>query len=419
MDPDTAKPPSALLDGALATNLFAAGMPRGACNERWMLNHPAALQALQTAFVQAGCDVLYAPTFSANRPCLDRFGLGGETSDINRRLVQLTREVAQGCAVAGNLSPTGLSIEPYGETSFDLLCDIYAEQANALNEAGVDLFAIETMLSITEARAAVLACRRYGKPVWVTFTLNEHDELCSGASPLAALITLQELGISAFGFNCSHGPDQICTVIREIAPYAHLPLIAKPNAGLPNPLLPDVYEISPPMFAAAMERILDAGAAIVGGCCGSTAEHIQCLRKLIDSRAAPPDSISIPTPKEDIPGEDELLLTSFKELFLLSRERVTLSEPIACSLDMADCLLEAEEEGADVLQITVQSEEEALDFSRNAHLAKLPVCFHSDEEEALERVLFLYNGRALVDLRSAIPQEILASIAARYGAILY
>lgn len=410
---ETHPPKPLLLDGATATNLFQAGMPHEGCPEQWILRHPGVIQALQSAFVKAGSDVIYAPTFGANRIRLAQYGLEGETADINRRLVKLSREVAQDCLVAGNLSPTGLSIEPYEEINFDLLCDVYTEQANALNEAGADLFAIESMLSLTEARAAVLACRRFQKPVYVTFTLNERGELYSGAEMLSSLVTLQELGISGYGFNCCFGPNQVAEAVREAAAFAKIPLIAKPNAGMPNPLRPDVYEISPVMLQAAMRDCLDAGAEIIGGCCGCTPEHIAALRELLDTYRFCSKDLAAEK------SSTQILLTSFKELFRLESDRIELSAAIYCSLDMTEKVIAAEAGNADVLLFSIQTVEEASVFAQNAHLVKLPVCFHSDEEEGLERALFLYNGIAMVDGRSSIPADALRAIAARYGAVVY
>lgn len=181
MQDDIPIPRYTLLDGGTATSLFRAGMKPDGCSETWMLSHPDEVLRLQRAYVEAGSEVLYAPTFSANEARLSRFGLGKEVERINAELAALTKQAADGRArVAGNLSPTGLSIEPAGETSFDELCRIYADQAAALDGAGVDLFAIETMLSVTEARAAVMACRKYKKPVWVTMTLDQDGMLLAG-----------------------------------------------------------------------------------------------------------------------------------------------------------------------------------------------------------------------------------------------
>lgn len=408
-----------LLDGATATNLYAKGLPHDTCVEEWILSHPEAIRELQQEFIEAGSDILYAPTFGANRARLAPYGHADKVRDYNLRLAALSLETAGRCSpagkrvrVAGNLAPTGLPLLPAGELSFSELIAIYDEQASALAEAGVDLFAIETMLSVAEARAAVLACRKYGKPVFVTMALNEHGELFDGGSFAGALVALQGLGIAGFGLNCSSGLESIAESIREIAHFAAVPLIVKPNAGEPNPVLPGAYDLGPASLRALLEQAVDAGATILGGCCGATPAHIAELRALIDGY----------TPKPAPADHDEvhdILLASDRELFLLDCDRIEFTEPLLPEVDMADDLLAAEEDSTDVILIQIETPEEAGEFADNAHLARLPVCIHSNSEEALELALLSYHGRCMVDRDCAIPEDSLSDIAARYGAVIY
>ncbi len=407
MQDDIPIPRYTLLDGGTATSLFGAGMKPDECPETWMLSHPDEVLRLQRAYVEAGSEVLYAPTFSANEARLSRFGLEKEAERINAKLAALTKQAAAGRArVAGNLSPTGLSIEPAGETSFDELCRIYADQAAALDDAGVDLFVIETMLSVTEARAAVMACRKYKKPVWVTMTLDQDGMLLSGGQPLACLITLQRLGVDGFGFNCGAGIEGMVTALRTVSPYASVPLIAKPN------ILPE-HACAPEQFADWVRLLLNAGASIVGGCCGTAPEHIraahECLRRYEPHPMAPLTSAQ----------ENDIWLTNEKTLFALDEDRIEFTAPIACSHDMSDDFFAAERDSFDVMLVSVETPDDALDFARNAPFAALPVCFQSEDPEALSRALFLYNGRAMVDSNSTIEESRLRKIADRYGAFVY
>ncbi|WMJ22061.1 homocysteine S-methyltransferase family protein [Paludicola sp. MB14-C6] len=401
-----------LLDGATATNLYAKGMPKGICIEEYLLNHPELIQELQTEFVAAGSDIIYAPTFSANRAKLQTFGFENHVTEWNKKLVALTKEVANGKKVAGDLSPTGLFIEPYGDTTFAELVDIYKEQASALNEAGVDLFVIETMLSLSESRAAVIACREFNKPIFVTVTINEKGRLLSGATPLTCLITLQELGISAFGINCSCGPESLVECIEELSQFSKIPLIAKPNAGQPNPLLENVYDLSPVMMKNNIARLLEAGASIIGGCCGTTPEHIHEMRELLDTY--PPHEKIVPP---ELPND--MILCNETQLFALDNERIEFTEPIFCEYDMADQFLTAEEDSFDVLLIHLNTVDDANQFIINSHLANLPVCFHSTNEKALVTALFSYQGRCIVDNQSPIEMTYLEQLSKKYGAILY
>ncbi|MEG0692099.1 MAG: homocysteine S-methyltransferase family protein [Oscillospiraceae bacterium] len=410
---DNDNPRSMLLDGATGTNLYLRGMPQGVCIEEWILDHPEVIQEIQSRFIEAGSDIIYAPTFSANREKLGFYGHADKVLELNHRLVALSKEVAGDKLVAGGMSPTGLFVEPFGETSFDELVSIYSQQAEALNTAGVDLFVIETMLSLTETRAAVLACRGYHKPIYVTITVNERGKTLSGASAFTCLVVLQELGISGFGLNCSFGPELIGEQLKEIAPFAKIPLIAKPNAGQPNPLLENTYELSPTIMSQMMKEVLDAGATIIGGCCGTTPDHIREMRKLLNSYHH--DEENKPYREQ----ANDMLLANETEIFALDNDRIEFSEPIYCEFDMADTLLSCEEESFDVIQIYLETIDEALQFSLNSHFAKLPICFHSSSIAALERALYLYSGRAMIDCQCPIERDELNQLAKKYGAIVY
>ena len=226
-----------LLDGATGTQLQQRGMPQGVCTETWVLEHPDALVDLQRAYVAAGSQILMAPTFGANRANLAHHGITGKTGEYNRALVELSRRAAGGKAlVAADLSPTGLFIPPFGDTSFDQLVDIYAEQATACHAAGADLFVLETTMTMPEARAAVLAVKSVSdRPVWVSFTCDENGRTLSGTDVLAAMIVMQGMGVSAFGLNCSTGPAAMLVQRVRVTPDAAVPRRAQPNAGLPQP----------------------------------------------------------------------------------------------------------------------------------------------------------------------------------------
>ncbi len=195
-------------------------MPAGACTEQWVLGHPEACWSSRglCGGRQPGAD---RPTFGANRVRLEQHGIFGQVADYNRRLVELSRQAAGGRAlVAGDMAPTGLFIAPFGESSFEELVAIYTEQAAALAAAGVDLFLIETTMTMPEARAAVLACKSVSdRPVWVTFTCDENGRTLSGTDVLAALIVMQGMGVDAFGLNCSSGPAEMLEQMRRLAPY--------------------------------------------------------------------------------------------------------------------------------------------------------------------------------------------------------
>ena len=276
------------LDGATGTELAKQGMPPGVCPEKWVTENPEALYAVQRAYVNAGSNIVYAPTFGANPFKLAEFGLEKNCREINAQLVKISRAAVEGKArVFGDMAPTGNLVEPFGELPFERCVDAYKEQVRGLLEGGVDGFVIETMLDLQECRAALLAVRELAPdhPVMVTMTFDESGKSLTGCDPVSALICLQALGADAFGCNCSVGPEAMAQVIGRMKPYARIPLIAKPHAGLPH-LQGDktVFDLGPAEFAAAAAGLIAAGAAIVGGCCGTTPEHIAALDKALGDK---------------------------------------------------------------------------------------------------------------------------------------
>lgn len=394
-----------LLDGATGTNLLAQGMPPGVCTETWILDHPRVLQDLQRAYLEAGSDLLLAPTFGANRLRLRQQGLSLTVTELNERLVALTREAVGGrCLIAGDISGTGEQVEPFGDLSFLELVDCFAEQAFALKKAGVDLIICETMTSLTECRAALLAARETRLPVYVSVTVDDSGRTPQEADPLAVMITLQGLGASAFGINCSGSSQGLEEQFLRLAPQANIPLLAKPSAGLS----PDRV-LSPREFARTMERLLLAGVTIAGGCCQTTPDHIRELRRLLDSF----DFSGVRIERD----EYEIIAACDAQSFTLEEE-FEFPDELRCSLDMSDEILEVEDRGEDALLIWVHTVEDAHFFSLNAHMARLPVAFASDNEEALEMALVLYNGRAIIDSMSDLPRETLERLANGYGAMV-
>ena len=274
-----------ILDGAMGSNLRLAGMPAGASTELWAFEHPEVVLELQRGYVEAGCDILYAPTFSANRLSLGRHGQAGRLEALNRGLVAITRQAAGDKAlVAGDLTTVGEPLEPYGDMEYEELLDIYKEQIAVLAGAGADLLVAETMLSIDECACAVEAARAVcDLPVMCSLTVDANGRVLFGGSAAEGVERLQDAGACAVGVNCSVGPDQLEAVVASMKAVARVPLIAKPNAGLPTVDERGVahYSMDAERFAGAMEKLVAAGATVVGGCCGTTPEYIRALvRKL-------------------------------------------------------------------------------------------------------------------------------------------
>ena len=273
-----------LLDGATGSMLRRAGMPAGVCSETWILDHPQTLIALQRAYLAAGSEIIYAPTFGANRVLLGHHDLQREVRTLNRDLVQLGREaVGTSALLAGDMTTTGRPVTPGDDSAYETLLEIYREQAEALLAAGVDLFAVETMMGVTECMAAVEAIRSLcDTPILCTLSVYSDGKCYFDGTVFEAAEVLQALGVDAIGVNCSTGPDQLESVVRALHEMTDLPIVAKPNAGMPKILETGeaVYSMQADTFAAHMGQLVEAGASLIGGCCGTTPEYIGALRGL-------------------------------------------------------------------------------------------------------------------------------------------
>ena len=274
-----------LLDGATGSNLMAAGMPRGVCTETWILKHRDILKELQQSYVNAGSRVLYAPTFGANRMNLSLHHLEEHIKEMNDALVSLARESAKDMAfIAGDITTTGKMMEPAGDLTYETAFEVYKEQISYLSQAGVDFIIAETMINIEETLAAVDAASQVcDLPVLCSMTVEADGSIFSGGNAVEAALALESAGASAVGINCSVGPDQLVSVVRNIKEAVSIPVIAKPNAGMP--VIDDkgnaVYSMGAAEFAKHMKVLVENGASIIGGCCGTTPEYIKAVAEIL------------------------------------------------------------------------------------------------------------------------------------------
>ena len=272
-----------LLDGATGSYLMAAGMPRGVCTETWVRDHKDIICHLQKSYVEAGSKIVYAPTFGANRISLSMHGLEKELPSLNRVLVSYSKEAVEGKAmVAGDLTTTGKMMAPAGDLTFEEALDVYKEQISCLADAGVDLLVAETMISLDESLAALDAAREVcDLPILCTMTIESDGSLFTGGNIFDSALALESAGASAVGINCSVGPDQLEAIVHTLAKTVSVPVIAKPNAGMPviDEKGQAVYNMTPQDSSRHMKVLVDAGASIIGGCCGTTPEFIRQLAK--------------------------------------------------------------------------------------------------------------------------------------------
>lgn len=397
-----------ILDGATGTQLQKRGYTGEECAESWTLKHPQAILEIQREYVEAGSRVLYAPTFGANRVKLEQHGIFGKVEEYNHALVNLSRKAAGNRAwVAGDIAPTGLLLYPLGNASFDELVEIYTEQAAALENAGVDLFVIETMMTIAEARAALLAVKSVSeKPVFVSFTCDERGRTLTGSDVTAALQIMQGMGADAFGLNCSVGPEDMLTQLKRLREIARIPLLAKPNAGIPE--IVDgktVYNCPPEEFSTCLAKMAGAGVCIFGGCCGTEAGHVEALAKGSEGLEMLP-----PAPMHT----DMLPCATEKEIFFLD-PAAEHGKVLKCGDELEDELIEAQNEG-DMVAISIESSEELSAFADCQYMITKPLCLCCEDAKLLERALRLYQGRALYE--GGLNERALLPLRAKYGLII-
>jgi len=283
-----------LADGATGTMLQAMGLPTGEPPERWILDNPDAVRELARRYAEAGSDIVYTNTFGANRIRLQRFGLGEKVSELNRTAAQLAREGASSASrpssrvprplIVASIGPTGELLEPYGDLEPEAARDAFAEQAAALAEAGVDAFVCETFSDLTEALICLKAVQSVAKvPVMVSMSFEEGGRTMMGVTPEEAANKLLDEGAFVVGANCSVGPDVVERVVAAMkAARPDALLLAKPNAGKPQLIEGKVvYPVTPDEMASFALRMRDLGVAIIGGCCGTTPEHIAAMRAVL------------------------------------------------------------------------------------------------------------------------------------------
>ncbi len=432
------------LDGATGTNLMKAGLPAGVCPEAWILDHTEVLADLQSAYVDAGSDIVYAPTFTCNRIKLADYGLSEDIIRINKDLVALSRRATGGKAlVAGDLTMTGRQLQPVGDLPFDELVDVYREQVRILDEAGCDLLVVETMMSLQECRAALIAAGEVSDlAVMVTLTFESDGRTLFGSDPKSSAICLEALGAAAIGANCSTGPDKMEQIIRDIASVTSIPVIAKPNAGLPRAGADGSteYDMDSETFTSQMERLINAGASIIGGCCGTTPSFISMLREKYSG--VKPDELRdhegnrIPrkiSGRRYLCSERRSLEFDLDGLFMVVGERINptgkkklQAELRENNLDMVrDFAASQECEGASVLDINVgmsgiDEKEMMLKVMEEVMMVTdLPLCIDTSSPEVMEAALRLYPGRALMNSISLEKgkAESFLPLARKYGAM--
>ena len=274
----------AVLDGATGSWLRAHGMPKGCSTELWVLDHPDILTKLQRGYARAGADIIYAPTFQAQPIVLASYGREKDTEEINRSLVALSRRAAPGCLIAGDLTTLAGSCDSFDPKCFDLMVENYRRQIRGLMDGGADLLVGETLMYPQEAEAILTAAELEGTgAAMYSFTMQPDGSLFSGAEAGPVLRELEKAGACAVGFNCVPADDMTAGLVLKLRRFTKLPLICKPNAGVPviNAQGVAEYDLNPEGFAKVMAACRTAGAMLLGGCCGTTPEHLAALTGIL------------------------------------------------------------------------------------------------------------------------------------------
>jgi 5-methyltetrahydrofolate--homocysteine methyltransferase len=422
-----------VLDGATGTLLQASGMPNGVSPELWCIENPEVISSIYNKYKDAGSDVVYTCTFGGNKYKLNQYDESVNIFEVNRKLAEIARlAVGDDCLVAGDIGPTGKFIEPFGDLSFEDTVECFKEQVRGLEAGGADLFVIETQMDIQEARAALLAVKEVtDKFVMVTMTYEADGRTLNGTSPVAALITLQSLGADAVGCNCSVGPEGMLEYVKQMAPYAKVPIVVKPNAGMPKIENGEtVFEMDDESFASYAKAFVDAGVSIIGGCCGTTPKHINALKKALTG-LKPAKSLYV-SKGVVLSSARNVATISAENKFTVIGERINptgkkalqkelLENKFAVVRTMARDQYNA---GAALLDVNVgmPNIDEAKLLPEVVKVlsgfSPLPLVIDSSNPDAMANALRIYPGRALINSISLEKNRIdkMLPLAKKYGA---
>ena len=400
-----------LADGAMGTVLYARGIFINRCYDELNLSDPGLILSVHEEYLQAGAEILESNTFGANRFRLSRHGLGGKVAEINAAGVRIAREAVEHLRekqaaeawVAGSLGPLGVRLEPLGKTGLEEARAAFAEQIRALAEAGADMLIVETMPALNEAREALLAARETAPdlPVLVMVTVDDESNCLDGSSPQQAAALLTEWGAGAIGVNCSTGPSTVLTAIEAMRGATKLPLAAMPNAGLPRAVEGrNIYLCSPEYMASFARKAIAAGTQIVGGCCGTTPNHIRAMRsamRAIDAQARVAETgatavLSIETPPAPLAARSRI------GSLISAGSFVTMVEIVPPR--GINCV--AEIEGAQILsQLGVHAINVPDSPRASARMSAQSLCIQIQQHTAIETVLhYTCRDRNILSIQS-------------------
>lgn len=422
------------LDGASGTLMQEMGLPKGVCPEKWALEHPEHLTKLHHSYIEAGSQVIYCFSFGANSKKLSDYGLEDQVYEMNKSLAEHAKSIAGSKAlVAGDIAPTGDYCPPMGNMVFEDLVQIYKEQVRGLIDGGVDLFALETMMDLQEIRAAVLAVKEScNLPIIASMTFEPNGRTLTGASPEAVLLTLQGMGVDVIGCNCSTGPESMAAIIEKMAKYAKVPLMAKPNAGLPKLIDGEThFDMDADDYIKACAKLLDAGVQFIGGCCGTRPHYIEGLweaykNKPVKKEAYVAAGSYVCSARQVVKlGQEEPMAIVGERINPTGKKKLQESLKLGEMNIVLDLAREQMDKGAAILDVNVgmngiDEKETMVKAIEALAVTGAPLCIDSSNPEVIEAALRVYPGRALLNSVSneGKKRDTLLQVAKKYGAML-
>ncbi|PLX86190.1 MAG: 5-methyltetrahydrofolate--homocysteine methyltransferase [Desulfuromonas sp.] len=421
-----------ILDGAMGTLLQERGLPPGGSPEAMNLDAPEIVEGVHRDYVAAGADIIVANSFGGSRTKLANYGLQDRVGEINRAAVEIARRAAGDSAyVAASIGPTGRFLEPVGDAGFDEMTEIFAEQVKAFVVAGADLISFETFLDIRELRAAVIAAREHSDlPLMAMMTFDDGGRTVLGTPPEAAAVTLEGLGVDLIGTNCGLGIDGVYEILAQMRAVTSLPLIAQANAGLP--VLRDgetVFPASPEEMTRYHDRLAQTGVRVLGGCCGTTPEHIRAMKTALqgtDCRWEAPQKSAY------LSSRSQVVAVGLHDPCVVIGERINPTGKKTYSEELrqgktAYVRREAQQQsaaGADLLDVNCGAPgvDEPLSLERAVYTVSsvcgTPLVLDSSDPEALERGLKAADGRVLINSVSGEDKSLkqILPLAKKYGA---
>lgn len=424
-----------IFDGAIGTMLQNAGLKPGACPELINIEQPEIIQSVHRAYVEAGAMILETNTFGASALKLAHYGLADRMAEINTAGVAAAKKAAQGKAkVAGSMGPTGRFIQPLGDLDFEEAYQTYYAQAKALAAAGADYIIIETSIDLQEMRAALLAAKAASSiPVICQLSYSEDNRTVTGTDPQTAAITLDALGADIIGVNCSLGPEQLVPIVKILADNTDKPISVQPNAGMPKFINGQtVFPMTPKDFARWTPALIEAGASYIGGCCGTTPEHIQAIARTAQNCSEPPRKKPLPQLKLTSRSQTVMIDAALPTVWIGERINPTGRKKLAAEIKEGSLLSVKKEAidqikaGAALLDVNMgiagidQAQAMKRAVTEIAQITAAPLVIDTSDAAALEAGLRAYPGRALINSVSAEPERLktFLPLARKYGAAI-